>query len=143
MYEGDEHPTDALVNILDGIYREICNGQIRLKNPSNSAEWITDRWDENNGAYHAFVDAVLDFRVQSHKLLSNGRFPRLVGDLKSLFGDFPVSQAMKCFGEGRRAAREEDRLFMETRSGKLIVKSSPAAMAGAMKLKDHTFYGEE
>lgn len=143
LYGGEEHPTDALTAILDGIYLEACNGPIRLRNPANYKEWITDRWNDAPEAYEAFIDEVMDFRVRWHKLLDKGQFPRLVDDLKGLFGELPVSQAIKAYGASRREAREQNRLFMDSRTKNVVVKGTSAAVTGATKMKDHTFYGDE
>jgi hypothetical protein len=138
LYRGESHPTDALVTILDGIHRWSQREAIRLQNPTNDKEWITDRWNDKPEMYEAFIEAVYGLRVCWHKLVSDGRFPDLIDDLKDLFLDAPVSQAVKKFAESRAAARRGGALYVEKGSGALTT-----AAAAAVKMKDHTFYGEE
>ena len=58
VYQGENHPTDALTKILDGIYYWSLREKIVLWNPSNLKECITDKWLEQPEMYDAFLDAV-------------------------------------------------------------------------------------
>ena len=53
-------------------------GPIRLQNPSNPKEWITDRWNEKPEMYDAFIAEVFDLRVRWHKLIEKGQFPDII-----------------------------------------------------------------
>lgn len=142
LYRNERHPTDALLTILDGIYTWSNQRDIRLKNPSNDKEWITDRWNEKPEMYDAFIEAIYDLRTRWHKLVEHGCFPDFVGELKDLFEEVPVNRAVKKFAESRGLARGNGTLFMEKATGALTVASAPGVLRGGLKVKEHTFHGQ-
>ena len=145
LYQGELHPTDTLVTILDGIYvQSLQVDQIELWNPSNPKECITDRWKENPEMYKAFIEAVKNFRIALHTLINDGRYPDCLDNLQELFGKLPVEKAFTSFAEHRKEASSSGRLLMERASGTLAVTSSPvvpATVPGFIKTKGHTFHG--
>jgi hypothetical protein len=144
LYQGEPHPTDGLLTILDGIYLWSQRvDQIELWNPSNPKECITDRWKENRAAYDAFIEAVYAFRVAMHKLVDGGRYPDLIGELKEMFGDWPVARAFTKFAERRKTASDSGTLLMERATGVLSVAAVPAVAPAYVKGKVHTFHGEQ
>ncbi len=142
LYRGEDHPTEALATILDGIHTWANTGPIRLQNPSNTKEWITDRWNDKPAMYDAFIAEVFDLRVRWHKLIEKGRFPDLITELKALFTEVPVTRAVKKFAEIRGAARRNGSLYVGKATGNLGVASSPGVVQGTLKVKDHAFHGE-
>lgn len=141
LYRNERHPTDALATILDGIHAWANQEDIRLKNPSNDKESITDRWNEKPEMYEAFLDGIFDLRTRWHKLIDNGRFPDFVGELKDLFEELPVTRAVKKFAESRGLGRGNGTLFMDKATGALSLASGPGVMRGGVKVKEHTFHG--
>ena len=143
LYEGESHPTDALVTILDGIYEwSLRADQIELFNPANPVECITDRWKDNPEAYDAFIAEVYALRVAMHKLVEGSRYPDMIDDLKEMFGDWPVARAFTTFAERRKAASDGGKLLMERATGALSVAATPAAApAPFVKSRGHTFHG--
>jgi hypothetical protein len=142
LYQGESHPTDALLTILDGIYHWSQRvEQIELMNPSNPKECLTDRWKENPEAYDAFIEAVYAFRTAMHKLVEGGRYPDMIDDLKEMFGDWPVARAFTKFAERRKAASGSN-LLMERATGILSVSAAPVVAPGYFKSKGHTFHGQ-
>jgi len=147
LYQGEEHPTDALATILSGILEQAAKGPIRLRNPSNEDEWITDRWTQRPEMYEAFLESIEDFRGRWDDLIAHGCYPDFVDELKDLFEVAPVTRAVKKFAEARLQGRRNGSLLMERASGVIVTKSAPAAVRSpqqsAVRVKDHTFYGEE
>lgn len=142
LYDGENHPTDALARILDGICLWASRvDQIELRNPTNDREVITDRWRQNPAMYDAFVEAVTDFRDAWHKLISHGYYPQLVDELKEMFEELPVVRAVKKFAEKRRSTSGNG-LVTEKATGILGISSAPLVPAGFLKNKPHTFHGE-
>jgi hypothetical protein len=142
LYRGEGHPTEALATILDGIHRWANTEPIRLQNPSNAKEWITDRWKDKPAMYDAFIEAIFDLRVRWHKLIEKGRFPDFIAELKALFTEVPVTRAVKRFAESRGEARRNGSLYVDKATGSLGVASAPAVIHGTLKVKDHAFHGE-
>ena len=144
LYDGDDHPTEALLTILNGIYNLACDGPIRLLNPSNSRETITDQWVKKPERYQAFLNEIIDFRVRWQKLVLNGRFPQMVDELKDLFDEAPVKKAFTQFGERRTEARTAGNLLTEKRTGTLSIRTSTSAVAASeLQVREHTFHGHE
>jgi hypothetical protein len=141
LYDGADHPTDAVGTILNDINTLARSGPIRLKNPSNPDEWITDRWAQRPDMYRAFLTAIEDFRVRWNELVERGRYPDFVGELKALFEEVPVTRAVKKFAESRLEGRRNGSLLMERATGVIMTKG--ATTARAVRVKDHTFFGEE
>ena len=139
LYGGEDHPTDALATILNGIHEWSLREKIRLRNPSNKDEWITDRWEKRPQMYEAFLVAIRDFRRRWNELIDCGRYPDFVDELKALFETVPVTKAVKKFAESRLNGRRNGSLSMERGSGVIMTKSRTPAV----RVKDHTFYGEE
>jgi hypothetical protein len=142
LYQGEGHPTDALMSILNGICERASREPIRLVNPSNLDESITDRWNDKPEMYTAFVRHVLDLRVRWEKLIRHGRYPGFVAELQDLFGEYHVTRAVRKFAELRGEARSNGKLLMEKATGLLSVTASPAVASGSVKVKRHTFHGE-
>lgn len=140
LYDGEDHPTDALATILNGIRDWARREPIRLRNPTNPDEWITDRWVQRPEMYRAFLTAAEDFRVRWNDLIERGRYPDFVGELKALFEEVPVTRAVKKFAESRMEGRRNGSLVMERTTGVIMTK---AASTPAVRVKDHTFFGEE
>jgi hypothetical protein len=142
LYRGEDHPTDALATILDGIHGWARTEPIRLQNPSNPKEWITDRWNDKPVMYDAFIAKVFEFRMRWHKLIQKGRFPDFITDLKALFDEGPVSRAITKFAGSRGAARRNGSLFVEKTTGRLGIASTAGVVQGTLKVTDHAFHGE-
>ena len=142
LYDGDDHPTQALHAILNGVYDLANQGPIRLTNPSNPSECITDRWSQKPEAYEAFLASVFDFRVRWQKLLADGRLPGISEELKALFEEAPVARAFVKFAERRERASSEGRLYSDRSSGRLLVRTPAApAPAASIPVARHTFHG--
>jgi hypothetical protein len=142
LYQGEDHPTDALMNVLNAICDWASREPIRLVNPTNPKEWITDRWKDKPEMYTAFVREIFDLRVRWEKLICNGRYPGFIAELQDLFGEYHVGRAVTKFAELRGEARANGRLLMDRATGVLGVAASPAVAPGSVKVKGHTFHGQ-
>lgn len=144
LYEGDHHPTVALLNILSGICAKAGEGKIHLVNPSNPAESVTDRWVKDPQSYQAFIDGIVDFHTRWQKMVYDGTFPQMIKDLKELFDEAPVTKALTKFGERRETARKADKLVVECATGTIRMPALVAApVAASLPVKDHRFHGAE
>jgi hypothetical protein len=138
-YRGEPSVSRALTSILGGIVRFLESarrGDVRLRvwNPSNLAEDVSERWDENPSAYKAFEEGIRDFNRQWSRLVARDR--NVHTELEALFGE-PVKVVLL-----KRAKRLQD----ARTEGKLGVTSSgiiTSAAAGAVPMLRNTFYGAE
>lgn len=138
-YAGEQSVSKALTRILNGISEEIARAdsrsdRLRVHNPSNLAEDLSERWDENPKAYWAFREGMIDLQQKWSAILNKK-------------GD--VSAALeKLFGETVKNAtmRQAQRLQEDRRQGRLGVSSSGLiglVSATTRKTPVNTFYGEE
>jgi hypothetical protein len=139
-YRGEPSVSDALTSVLCGIVnfieasRHEGEKHLRVLNPSNLAEDISERWDSNQAAYEAFEGGIRDFYRRWSLLIARGG--NVNAELEALFGE-PVTTALK-----KRARRlQEERLvggLGVTASGGII-----ASGASAVRIRPNTFYGTE
>jgi len=139
-YRGDQSVSKALTSVLGGIVsfieasRRSGERHLRVLNPSNLAEDLSERWDTNPAAYEAFEEGMRDFHRRWAQLIARGG--NVNAELEALFGE-PVSSVLK-----KRAKRIQDSRL----AGKLGVASSgiiTSAGPGAVKMRPNTFYGAE
>jgi len=139
-YRGERSVSEALASILRGVVELIDESRrrgekrLRVENPSNPAEDLSERWDSNQAAYEAFESGIRAFEARWSRLVV--RDGSVDGELKALFGE-PVATVLK-----KRAGQ-----FQELRSkGKLGINPSGAIVTGSaafVSARPNTFYGEE
>jgi hypothetical protein len=139
-YRGQPSVSAALTSVLSGILNLIeashsaGERHLRVLNPSNLAEDLSERWDSNQAAYEAFEEGVRDFQLRWSGLIARGG--NVNADLQTLFGE-PVTTALK-----KRAKKlQESRV-----AGQLGVTSSgiiTSAAAAVTPVRPNTFYGKE
>jgi Second Messenger Oligonucleotide or Dinucleotide Synthetase domain len=140
VYTGEPSVSKALTSVLDSIVQRIeasrrCGEKhLRLCNPSNVAEDLTERWDSNQPAYEAFVEGILEFHQRWSQLIARGG--NVNSELEALFGE-TVARVLKTRAKRLQESRVAGRLGV-TSSG--IITS---ACAGAVSMRPNTFYGAE
>jgi hypothetical protein len=113
---------------------EGAGDRVRVHNPSNLQEDLSERWDGNHDAYNAFTSGMRAFNRQWQDLI------RRTGDvnpqLQRLFGETVDTVLIK------RAKQVQD----ERRRGGLAVSKSgliTSAAAGVLPVRANTFHGTE
>jgi len=138
-YNGEPSVSAALTGILGGIVNEIRSAELRgtrvyVFNPSNPAEDLSERWDENTAAYAAFVEGIRELEADWKRVVS--RVGNIPAQLERLFGE-PVNIALE--KQARRV--QEARL-----QNKLAVRPSGIITAvgiGALRMRPNTYHGGE
>lgn len=143
LYAGHQRSSEALMSILDGICEWAQKEDIKLRNPSNDQEWITDRWHDKPEMYDAFVKGVTEFRSQWYDIFTFGKFPKLSNQLKELFEEQPVQAAMAKFASRRLEIRQDGKMGMERTTGRLATTTSVIVPAAITPVKPHRFFGQE
>lgn len=138
-YNGEPSVSGALREILDGMVAEIAiadsrSDRVRVHNPSNLAEDLSERWDENPKAYLAFRDGIRELRQQWATILTKQR--NVPDALQELFGE-TVKSAFTKQALRMRDDHEKGRLGVASTGVIGLVSSSTP------KTPVHTFYGEE
>lgn len=139
-YRGQRSVSDAMTSILSGIVGliEACRqaGQRRLRvlNPSNLAEDLSERWDSNIGAYRAFEEGIRDFHQRWTRVLLGRQ--GAYAELEMLFGE-PFRTVLKKRAKKLQSLRDDGKLGV-TRTGGIVAGGSPAA-----PIRPNTFHGEQ
>jgi hypothetical protein len=138
--------TDALDTILDRVVAMRDQGKvICLTNPANDKEHICEKWRDKPASLKAFDEAIREFQESWKNLLSMRGMSEITKELKRLFGESPVDQAVLEFAErSLNEPRRVGKLQMD-RKTRRVMPSSPVIAAGiaAMPIKDTSFYGEQ
>jgi hypothetical protein len=138
-YQGQGSVSEALRVILAGILTEISEAdnrfdRVRVHNPSNVAEDLSERWDANPKAYAAFRQGMLELYGQWTSILNNKSDVKPA--LEKLFGE-----TVKKVVHKQTVRLQEDRLKSKLgvgTSGLIGVASETRPRTPA-----NTFYGEE
>jgi Second Messenger Oligonucleotide or Dinucleotide Synthetase domain len=139
-FNGQDSVSTALVEILDKIVGELPAQNYRLVvwNPVNSAEDLSEKWNENPDAYYAFARDIRGFREQMHEIVARQSLDSLCKKLSKAFGEDISKSVMTRFGRELEQSRDAGNLYVQRHSGTL----SRIATAGAVTaLRPHTFYG--
>jgi hypothetical protein len=138
FYRRQDSVNEALTGILDGIVSAIpVSGRLRVCNPSNEKEDLTERWDRHPEAYRAFVKGITEFASQWRRVNAQRGIPQISSFLEHLFGE---SLAKNVIGEQAQfieAERKASRLSVSSASGGIVSAATP----NSTPLRHNTFYG--
>lgn len=113
------------------------DGKWDVPNPVNPGENFADRWHED-----AHIRAKMFFKwvrwveEDLDKLLESKNVDEMANELKKIFGEENMTNAMKKYGEGLKSKRISGTLKMSAGTGML-------GNTGNISVKGHTFYGKE
>src|SRR5208282_1732028 len=136
-YRGERSLSRAMTSILGGIVLRIDSARaqgrrLQVLNPSNPAENLSERWDENQRAYSAFESGIRDFHRRWSQVVA--RVGNVNSELEGLFCE-PVKTVLvkraKRFQEARTAGRSG-----VTTAGRIV-----SAAAATVPMRQNTFYG--
>jgi hypothetical protein len=139
-YRGERSVCLALGGVLDGIVGLIDTahrGDVRLRvwNPSNAVEDLSERWEESPLAYEAFHVGIRDLRDRWSRVIARGA--NVNTELKDLFGEEPLARVLR-----KRAQRVQD----SRAAGKLGVTPAGIIVGASATVRPappNTFYGSE
>jgi Second Messenger Oligonucleotide or Dinucleotide Synthetase domain len=135
-YAGERHPIQALNNVVQRIVVSIpSTGRLVVCNPANPYEDLSERWDENPGAYQAFVSWMVELERDLAALQQLG-VPEASRCLERLFGD-AAPRAIRGQAEAVEKARRSSQLGV-TRTGAITT----AVSSSVVPVKRNTFYGK-
>lgn len=138
FYRRQDSVNEALTSILEGIVSAIpVTGRLKVCNPSNAKEDLSERWDRHPEAYQAFVKGITDFAMQWRKVNAQRGIPQIFSFLEQLFGE---SLAKNVIGEQAQfieAERKAGRLAVTASSGAIV----SAGTLNSTPIRHNTFYG--
>jgi hypothetical protein len=134
-YAGEPHPIKALVAIIQRINRSIPSfGRLVVRNPANSHEDLSERWDGSPEAYSVFVSAMRDLENDLAELQRPGMLAASKR-LEKLFGE-TVPIAIREQAEAVEKIRGRGELGV-TQTGAISAVTS----GGVVPVRRNTFYG--
>ena len=137
LHKGEEWCTDALATILTGIWQITRRGKPKLYNPVNPDELISERWEDDEASYDAFVEAIREYRERWLDLVHSRGVPEISKELKVLFGE-PAVQAFKEITKPVSQARVGNGLYVTKDSRMLTETKSPSTY----RVESNYFYGD-
>jgi hypothetical protein len=139
FYRGDRSVSRALMEILVRTVQLIDESRrrgephLRLCNPSNTAEDLTERWDSNTTAYDAFERGIRDFRNRWANVMD--RKVNIDSELVLLFGE-TVTDILRKDRQSTQKARIDGNIGVMSTG----IITSAAGRVGSVR--PNTFYGE-
>ncbi|MBX2995335.1 MAG: nucleotidyltransferase [Bdellovibrionaceae bacterium] len=142
LYHGEVTVASAVSNFLLRLQHKIkiegIRGPLKVHNPANQHELLSERWEKNPEAYEAFLVWVHDFAEVWETFIESKGIHAKARILESLFGD-PVKGVVLDEVKRFEAARATSSLHVAG-SGSLIIGSSAAA--GLRPVQKNTFFGD-
>lgn len=143
-YRGISCVATSLRDIADGILERIARAapdRIVVSNPTNPGEQFCESLD-GDGRYDAFVWYVRQLANDAETMLSTNGIPELNRLLGTLFGEEPVTKAVRAYGELQKSKRDGGTLMYSSTGvgGLAIVRGSPNVTRTA---PTHRYFGDE
>jgi hypothetical protein len=139
FYRGERSISAALGNSLYCISNAVAAARPRLKvpNPSNLKEDLSERWDSDRSAYMAFVHGITEFNEQWRELRGARGIQKIARRLELLFGEKVAKTVIEKQARDVEAARVSNSLGVSRTTGALT-----GIAASSVQVHKNTFYGE-
>lgn len=137
LYRAQQSVSHAMADILSGIVSTLPTGdRLRVYNPSNLAEDLSERWDNDRNAYALFVDGIRKLHNTWQSLMESRGIDDVSRILEGLFGETTAKQAIVEFAERNNKRRLAGELGV-TSAGIITTTKT-----GTIPIKANTFYGD-
>ena len=132
----------ALMGILTGITTTIQQvppgGRLRVLNPSNTKEDLSERWEDNQEAWRAFVRFVTSFEQKWQRLNREHGIDAIAAVLEEMFGDEPIRTVVREKALAMQSKRETQQLSVKRSSGIIV----GTGIVDSIRVPRNTFYGK-
>ena len=144
FYGREPLASDSLNTILDRVCKMRAADRFDCQyNPANPKENICDRWIKKPNALSTFDREISKFRVDWERLLKTTGIHNIAAELKRIFGEYPVNDAIIEFSKHRiDGPRSGGSLVMDRSTGKIGTATTAAASTSSMPVRDTSFYGK-
>jgi len=137
-YKGDISINQSLMHILNGIVSCIPeNGRLIVRNPTNTTEDFSEKWDADRVAYYEFVRWISKFSTAWAKINTIQGIPQIMKMLQELFGESVLNDALREQTEFVNKVRQDRLLGTMAYTGSLTSAANPRSIP----VKKNTFYG--
>ena len=87
-YHGEVSVNEAIDGILEKIILNIPqDGRLKVFNPTNKEEELSERWEDQPDLYEKFLDFIRDFKQHWNKLNKLEGIKDVATELKLMFGE--------------------------------------------------------
>lgn len=141
-YRGHSSVTEAMSVILNGIVGmipDLAAGRLKVQNPTNPAEDLSEKWGGDPEAYLAFVSWVTGFRDRWGELTQQRGLPNVRAILEKMFGERVAKEVVEDHLKSLDGPRQSGGLAVERGTGTIV----SAASSSATVIPRNTFYGSE
>jgi hypothetical protein len=136
-YSGERHPFEALCAIVNAVNLSIPTvGRLKVCNPANPLEDLSERWTTEPQAYQLFVGSMRELGDRLNELRRTQGVLDNTKRLEALFGEEVARTAVKWQANALDEVRRAGNLGV-AQTGALTIITS----AGAVPVRPHTFYG--
>ncbi|RFU70617.1 nucleotidyltransferase [Peribacillus saganii] len=137
-YAGHLSVNSTIEDILQKILFEISKeDRLKVCNPSNPNEDLSERWNDKPELYTSFVTFILDFKQKWDELNKLQGIAEVAKELKAMFGENVITESLKEQGDIMGKSRTANTLGIAS-SGILVA----AAKDPVIPVRKNTFYGE-
>jgi hypothetical protein len=138
-YLGHASVSEAMGVVLNGIVRmipDVAQGRLKVANPTNPAEDLSERWDADPEAYLSFVSWIMSFRVEWEELMQQRGIHNVKAKLEEMFGERVAKEVVEEHIKAYESPRQTGGLGVERGTGLIVPASSSATT-----IQRNTFYG--
>src|SRR5262249_30094467 len=118
-YRYQESVNDALTGVLNNLVTSLPASGRRLVvlNPTNQKEDLSERWDENPGAYELFISSIITFQRQWGWLNRQRGIHQVTVMLERLFGENLAKSVIAEQAQFIEKSRSAQKLGIQRTSG--------------------------
>lgn len=141
-YRGEGTVAEAMDTILAGIVVAIDTAlpkRLPVRNPSNTNEDLSERWDSDRAAYEMFCITMRELNVQWRQLRAETGLMNVTARLERLFGRDLARSVVREQAEFVEQLCAKQQTTVKKQSGII----SNLAASAAVTMPRNTFYGEE
>jgi len=137
-YTGSLSTAGAMSSVLQHLRDLVAgsHGPLRVYNPANPDELLSEQWVSNPDAYREFTRWLAWFSDEWTKVMTAERVPELKQLLSTLFGEDVAIDAIKKHAVHMEEQRKAEKLKINSRG-------AITAAAGVASIRSNTFYGDE
>jgi predicted ATP-binding protein involved in virulence len=143
-YGGHTSVFEAMSVILNGIVSmipDLAEGRLKVENPTNPEEDLSERWEDEPEAYVAFVSWINTFRAEWEALSKQHGtgLHKIKVALEKMFGERVAKEVVEEYIRSFDEPRQTGQLAVEKGTGLIV----PATSSAATMIPRNTFYGDE
>lgn len=138
LFKGESSVSDCLASIFDniGLMTSQSPGPLKVLNPTNQKENLSEKWEKNPIIYYRFCQKVQEFCEYWHNLLQPRGIDKIGNILYLLFSEDVVKKVIAEYAQKLEGYRKDGNLYVSKDTGYLTNSESQS-----IPIRRNTFYG--